>query len=534
MHDPSERPDGRTPDAAAARDAGSADAASPDPRPAGGASHSGDHSPADTAAWWSRPADGPYGTSGQPEVSWGYGQPAPYGEQTAFAPPSGAPAYSAQGSAQPVWGPASKGPAFPGPASPGPEPSPSGTASSYGNVPYGTAPFGTPEAIGDWSHPGDTLGRPDRPDRPARRRPGLGVVAALLAAGLIGGVSGGALVAAHDGNDLTDPSASLGSGVSTATTVERPPDSVAGIAGRVLRSTVSISVRTDGSGGSGSGVVLRSDGYVLTNNHVVASEANGGTITVTVNGSEGRAFSAKIVGRDPETDLAVIKVDGVQLVPATLGRSADLVVGDPVIAIGSPLGLNGTVTTGIISALNRTVNVPAEDGGRATPLLNAIQTDAAINPGNSGGALVDLQGSVIGINSAIATLGGSGSGDQTGSIGVGFAIPVDEARSVAEEIIRTGRATHPAVGVEAGNEVADDGTKKGARVTRVVTGGPAADAGLQVGDIIDKVGDTPIGSVDELILALRQSKVGDRVTVAYLRDGQTRSTEVVLADKTTN
>ena len=150
----------------------------------------------------------------------------------------------------------------------------------------------------------------------------------------------------------------------------------------------------------------------------------------------------------------MLKVDGgAALVPATLGRSADLVVGDPVIAIGSPLGLNGTVTTGIISALNRTVNVPGEDGQRATPLLNAIQTDAAINPGNSGGALVDLSGAVIGINSAIATLGGSSSGDQGGSIGVGFAIPVDEARSVAEEIIRTGRATHPAVGVEAGNQI---------------------------------------------------------------------------------
>ncbi len=476
-----------------------------------------------SGAWWSRPAQDPFAAPADPGT-WGgqgsqpaYGEPGVYGygEQPAYAPPSGAPAYSAQGADQPGWGQ----PADPYVGAPSREVAP----------PWGSPELG-PTAQG-WGAPADGVGRAPR----RSRRPAALVAAGLLAAGLVGGLAGGGLVAARQGGGLTDPSADLGSGASPTTTVERAPDSVAGIAGRVLRSTVSISVRSGSSGGSGSGVVLRADGYVLTNNHVVAAGASGGVITVTVNGSSGKELPAEIVGRDPETDLAVIKVaGGGALLPATLGRSADLVVGDPVIAIGSPLGLNGTVTTGIISALNRTVNVPAEGGGNATPLLNAIQTDAAINPGNSGGALVDVKGAVIGINSAIATLGSSGTGDQSGSIGVGFAIPVDEARSVAEEIIRTGRATHPAVGVEAGNEVADDGTKQGARVTRVVTGGPADAAGLQVGDVIDRVGDTAVGSVDELILALRQSRVGDHVTVAYVRAGRERTASLVLADKATD
>ncbi|HEU0101746.1 MAG TPA: trypsin-like peptidase domain-containing protein [Mycobacteriales bacterium] len=570
----------------------------------GGGVDAGRAAPPDETAWWSRPAQGPYGTPaaddqpshdqalyGQPSSGrpWyrpagsdpspydepvpdqpasgrpgptqpPYGQPG-YGESDGFGPPAGAPAYSAAGVAQPTWGADPyAGPTSPSP-SPGPVPygqvpfgqgSPAGAGDvrdAYGSSANGLSPYGQPgygqNGYGQngyapsgytqpapWGAPVDTWGRTStgRGSRTAWT-----VAAAVLAAALVGGVSGGVVASSRDGNGLTDPDAELGSGASSTTTIERAPDSVAGIANRVLRSTVSISVRTGSTGGSGSGVVLRSDGYVLTNNHVVSAGANGGVITVTVNGSTGKELPASIVGLDPETDLAVLKIEtGAPFVPATLGRSADLVVGDPVVAIGSPLGLNGTVTTGIVSALNRTVNVPGEDGGRATPLLNAIQTDAAINPGNSGGALVDVKGSVVGINSAIATLGGSGGADQGGSIGVGFAIPVDEARSVAEEIIRTGKATHPAVGVEAENLVADDGSKEGARITRVVAGGPAADAGLQVGDVIDKVSDTEVGSVDELILALRQNKVGDRVLLSYVRGGSPRTTEVVLEDKAAN
>ncbi|MCW2666237.1 MAG: peptidase and chymotrypsin/Hap, partial [Frankiales bacterium] len=335
---------------------------------------------------------------------------------------------------------------------------------------------------------------------------------------------------AGDGpRDLRDPSASLGTGGSTSATLDRSPTSVAGIAAEVLKSTVSIAVRSGQGSGTGSGVVLRSDGYILTNNHVVESAASGGDITVTVNAKGGEELPAEIVGLDKETDLAVIKVTGsVVLQPATLGQSRALVVGDPVIAIGSPLGLAGTVTTGIVSALNRTVRVPG-DGGQAIPLYNAIQTDAAINPGNSGGALVNAKGEVVGINSAIATLGG-GPTSEGGSIGVGFAIPVDEARSVAEELIRTGRATHPAIGVEAATVAGENG-RDGARISTVLPGSSAAKAGLQSGDLVVQLEDSKVTSVDELILAIREHKVGDTVEITYLRDGQTRRTSATLQDK---
>jgi putative serine protease PepD len=220
-----------------------------------------------------------------------------------------------------------------------------------------------------------------------------------------------------------------------------------------------------------------------------------------------------------------------QLPAATLGQSGALVVGDSVIAIGSPLGLSGTVTTGIVSALNRTVDVPGEDGAR-NPLFNAIQTDAAINPGNSGGALVNSRGEVVGINSAIATLGGSspfGGEQQSGSIGVGFAIPIDEAKSVAEEIIRTGKATHPSIGVSA-TTVSGSGDRQGALVRELTPGGAASGAGLEANDLIVEVDGQPITSVDELILEIRSHKIGDEVEVEYVRGGRTRTADVVLQD----
>ncbi len=221
-----------------------------------------------------------------------------------------------------------------------------------------------------------------------------------------------------------------------------------------------------------------------------------------------------------------------QLPAATLGESRGLVVGDLVIAIGSPLGLSGTVTTGIVSALNRTVDVPGENGER-NPLFNAIQTDAAINPGNSGGALVNARGEVVGINSAIATLGGGGpfGGEQGGSIGVGFAIPIDEAKSVAEEIIRSGKATHPSIGVSA-TTVSSTGDRQGALVRELTAGGAAAGAGLEVNDLIVELDGEEVTSVDELILEIRSHRVGDRVEVTYLRDGERRTAEVVLQDRT--
>jgi putative serine protease PepD len=381
---------------------------------------------------------------------------------------------------------------------------------------------------------------PTEPSSGSRTGTGLplGPVLALVlvTSVLAGGV--GAAVGIRSARDdlptaasLRDPSASLGSPL-PAVPVSRPSSSVAGIAARVLKSVVSISVDDPTGTGTGSGVVLRSDGYVHTNNHVVASAADRGTITVSFN--DGRVdLPARIVGRDPETDLAVIRVLGAsKLTPASLGSSSNLAVGDPVVAVGSPLGLAGTVTSGIISALDRTVRVPGEDAAaQATPLFDAIQTDAAINPGNSGGPLVDLAGRGIGINTAIASLSSGGVDSQAGSIGVGFAIPVDEARSVAEQLIRTGKATHPVIGVQAQTVGGDGNGPRGARVTVLVPGGAAKKAGVRVGDVITKVDDRLVISVDQLVVALRTHEVGERVTLTLVRDGARMTVDVVLQDK---
>jgi putative serine protease PepD len=406
-------------------------------------------------------------------------------------------------------------------ARPTPPQDPWSSPTTRATFPSGSQPWGTPV---------DTIGGPAPAARKSRR--GLGTAAAVLATALVAGSVGGVVGARTGGErELLDPSASLGSGSSSSASLSREPESVAGIAARVMRSTVSIAVRGNEGNGTGSGVVIRSDGYILTNNHVVESAAGGGEITVTLDAGE-QEIPAEIVGRDPVTDLAVLRVQSAEQLPAaTLGQSRALVVGDLVIAIGSPLGLSGTVTTGIVSALNRTVDVPGEDGAR-NPLFNAIQTDAAINPGNSGGALVNARGEVVGINSAIATLGGGGpfGGQQGGSIGVGFAIPIDEAKSVAEEIIRTGRATHPSIGVSA-TTVSGTGDREGALVRELTAGGAAAGAGLQVNDLIVELDGEPVTSVDELILEIRSHRVGDRVEVTYVRDGERRTTEVVLQDR---
>ena len=387
-----------------------------------------------------------------------------------------------------------------------------------------------PSGAQAWGYPTDTIGSPAQEPKTKR---GLATAALVLSTALVAGLVGGLVGSRSSGSDgLLDRGASLGGGGSTTASVDRAPDSVAGIAAKVMQSTVSIAVDGASGNGTGSGVIIRSDGYILTNNHVIASAANGGEITVTLDAGENE-LPADIVGRDPVTDLAVLRVRSDRDLPAaTLGQSRALVVGDPVIAIGSPLGLSGTVTTGIVSALNRTVDVPAEEeGGARNPLFNAIQTDAAINPGNSGGALVNARGEVIGINSAIATLGGGGlfGGEQGGgSIGVGFAIPIDEARSVAEEIIRTGKATHPSIGVSANTVSGED--REGALVRELTPGGGAARAGLEPGDLIVEVDGEEVDSVDELILAVRSNKVGDTVSITYVRDGRTRNADIVLQD----
>jgi putative serine protease PepD len=311
-------------------------------------------------------------------------------------------------------------------------------------------------------------------------------------------------------------------GADPAVLAERPPDSVAGIASDVLASVVSVTVEQ----GSGSGFVISREGYILTNNHVVASAEGGGTIEVGF--FDGTTVPAEIVGRSPSYDLAVLEVDRDDLTPARLGDSAGVVVGDPVIAIGSPLGLESTVTSGIVSALDRPVSAGGE--GEAS-FINALQTDAAINPGNSGGPLVDAAGRVIGVNSAIASLN---PGIAPGSIGLGFAIPIDQASRTAEQIIATGEAVYPVMGVRLDREFQGPGARIAvgdADFPGIEPDGPAAGVGLEAGDVITEIEGRAIESAEEMIVALRSQQPGDRVTIVVQRGGQVREVSLVLGSK---
>lgn len=339
-------------------------------------------------------------------------------------------------------------------------------------------------------------------NRGARVSVGLAVGMALIA-GAVGGIAGNLA----NGNSLFDSNPSL---VSTTNVVERSPKSVSGIAARVLPSVVSISTRSRTSAGTGTGFVIRSDGYILTNNHVVENVVRSGTLTVAFN--DGKSVRGKIVGVNQAYDLAVIKVSRTGVPALQFGNSDKVQVGDSVIAIGSPLGLSGTVTSGIISAKNRAVT--AGDGTGEGSFINALQTDAAINPGNSGGPLVDLTGAVVGVNSAIATLGSSYDG-QSGSIGLGFAIPINQARRTAEELIKTGKSSYPILGVSVDTSYSEGG----ARVASVSPDSPAESAGIQEGDIITALDGRAVANSDELIVAIRDKSPGDRVSVTLLRDG---------------
>lgn len=312
--------------------------------------------------------------------------------------------------------------------------------------------------------------------------------------------------------------------VSVSNTVERAPNSVAGIAQRVLPSVVSISTQTSTGSATGSGFVIESSGYILTNNHVVDGATGNNPIMVTLN--SGRSLKAQVVGTDSAYDLAVLKIAATNLPALQFGDSDKIQVGDPVIAVGSPLGLSGTVTSGIISAKNRAVSAGGSSG--ESSFINALQTDAAINPGNSGGPLVDSTGAVIGVNSAIASLGSSFSG-QSGSIGLGFAIPINQARKTANQLIKSGKATYPVIGISLDLNYTQSGAKISATPTGIHAGSPAALAGLQAGDIITKFDGKPINGPDELIVAVRAKNVGDRVVLTYLRNGTSHEVTVTLA-----
>lgn len=310
--------------------------------------------------------------------------------------------------------------------------------------------------------------------------------------------------------------------VQTENVVERAPGSIAALAARLIPAVVSIAVSGGRNSGTGSGFFLDSDGFILTNNHVVESAANGGRITVET--SDGKKYPATLVGRDSSYDLAVLKIN-VQAAPTLqLGNSDQVMVGDSVIAIGSPLGLSGTVTAGIISSKNRAVTTG--NGFGESSFINALQTDAAINPGNSGGPLVDSTGAVIGVNSAIATLGVS---SQAGSIGLGFAIPINQAKKTAEQLINTGSATYPIMGISVDTQFTGVGALISNESTGITPGGPAEKAGLRKGDLIVALDGSDIENSDELIVAIRSKNIGDKVKVKYKRNNITREVDVVLA-----
>jgi len=394
-----------------------------------------------------------------------------------------------------------------------------------------------PLSGGYWGAPQGGWASPPPPPKPPRLRstgggPGSWTVLALtgLACALLGGSIGALIV--HHADDGLVGSVTIGSFTGSGVSAQRSPGSVAAVAAKILPSVVSIDVKTASGGDTGSGIVLSRSGYIMTNNHVIAAvRTSSGVLTVVL--PDKTTVSAKVVGHpDPVDDIAVVKIaPSSSLRPALLGDSDQIVVGDPVLAVGSPLGLAGTVTSGIVSAVNRPVEAGGEQG-LPEDVIDAIQTDAAINPGNSGGPLVDATGAVIGINSAIASVSTDQiSGQQSGSIGLGFAIPINEAKRIAGQIITQGYSTHAIIGVNL--DPAYSGS--GARISPPATGGaaveangPAANAGIKSGDVIVAVDGQKVTTADELIVAIRRHVPGQRLTVTYHRGSQTRTVTLVL------
>lgn len=404
----------------------------------------------------------------------------------------------------------------------------------------------------------------NHPSNAPKRKAAFGVptlVASILAAGLVGG----GVVAGSSALLGNRPLASTGSTSQSGTVIVNNKDDVNAITAAAMKaspSVVTIKATSGSDGGTGSGIILDGEGHVLTNTHVVTLDGKTANAAVEVRTSEGKVFSAKIVGTDPLSDLAVIKIDKPSgLVPATLGDSDKLNVGDTAVAIGSPLGLTGTVTDGIVSTLNRTISVAssaapkggadnsqggdqgfqfAPPGGGQAPStsdqgsisINVIQTDAAINPGNSGGALVNSKGEIIGVNVAIASAGGDASGStSSGNIGVGFSIPINHAKRVAQEIISSGKATHGQLGVSVKSKAAgtsSSGFSVGADVATVEPGSAADKAGIKVGDVITKFQNRAISDPNQLTAAVREQAAGAAVKVTVLRGGQEQQLDVTL------
>lgn len=449
------------------------------------------------------------GVPARADSSWGSDRADAAAEQahrSAYSPPVAAPVPSSAPADTSGAGPAS--PTDPGADAGGDHPA------YVGPVPH--APAGEPGPDAGSVPPGG-VPLTDAPGAPRRGRGRLAalVVGLCLLSGVIGGVAG---QLAQDrihlaGTTLPEP----GPGAT-----QRPAGSVANIAAVALPSIVTIKVDAGSEGSAtGSGFVIDGKGHVLTNNHVVEPGVNGDIQIVLSNGDTEKAT---IVGRDASYDLAVLKIQRTDLTPLQLGQSDKVVVGDQVIAIGAPLGLDQTVTTGIVSALNRPVT-PGE--GSEASFINAIQTDAAINPGNSGGPLLDMSGKVIGVNSAIARVPGT-TGSTGGSIGLGFAIPSDQARRTADQLIATGKATHPVIGVKLDRTFSGDGAQVVDSPDAVTSGGPAAKAGVKAGDVIVGFEGKRIRTPDQLIVSIRARAVGDTVSLKVQRDGKELDLQMTL------
>ncbi|MFE9497643.1 S1C family serine protease [Streptomyces collinus] len=479
--------------------------------------------------------------------------------------PVASPAASPQGSAPDAGAPTAQLPPVP-PGTPGaaeqgttPAAHAAGPGPDAQQQPYGGPgaeahqPYGGPGPEGSWPPPppatpsyGDGAGGAGaggwgssyQQPAPKPRSGRGGLVAAVLVAALVAGGLGGGLGYTLAKDNDTSGSTTVSASDSSASQVKRAPGTIANVAARALPSTVTIEAEsTSGEGGTGTGFVFDKQGHIVTNNHVVADAVDGGKLTATF--PDGKKYDAEIVGHAQGYDVAVIKLKNApsDLQPLALGNSDKVAVGDETIAIGAPFGLSNTVTTGIISAKDRPVASSDGSSSSKASYMSALQTDASINPGNSGGPLLDASGAVIGINSAIqsSSSGGLGSGGQSGSIGLGFAIPINQAKYVAQQLIKTGKPVYAKIGASVsledstgGAKITDQGTGGSAAVE---SGGPADKAGLKPGDVITKLDDHVIDSGPTLIGEIWTHKPGDKVTVTYKRGGGEHTVDLTLGSR---
>ncbi|MFI5818745.1 trypsin-like peptidase domain-containing protein [Streptomyces rishiriensis] len=456
--------------------------------------------------------------------------PAPYAPVDGDWPPPTVPhASAAHESAAPQGSPAAPGNDWQNPPPP--------ATPLYADAGAGTHAYGADGAgAGAGGGSGTVWGASYQQPAPKSGRGRGGLVAAVLVAALVAGGLGGGLgytLARNDDNSgSTTVSASTDGGA-----VKRDPGTVAGVAARALPSTVTIEAQSSsGEGGTGTGFVFDTQGHIVTNNHVVAEAVDGGKLTATF--PDGKKYNAEVVGHAKGYDVAVIKLKNApsDLKPLALGNSDKVAVGDSTIAIGAPFGLSNTVTTGIISAKNRPV-ASSDGSGSSSSYMSALQTDASINPGNSGGPLLDASGNVIGINSAIQSTGGGGLGGttQSGSIGLGFAIPINQAKYVAQQLIKTGEPVYAKIGASVSLQEGSGGAKitdtaEGGS-SAVESGGPADQAGLKPGDVITKLDDMVIDSGPTLIGEIWTHQPGDKVTITYERSGKTHTVDLTLGSR---